>query len=606
MNTPRLRWLLVFFFMALFLTSVRGAASVEAGLDGYRNPLVITIPSGGRVESCADPTIIRGRTTGDTNWYMYCTTDPLNDEDKTGDNFNFRFIPMLQSSDLVNWTYMGDAFAERPDWVGDTAGLWAPEIVFFDETYYLYYGASETDQGGSAIGVATSASPLGPWVDSGAPVVEPHEAPCCPDSRRWVFDPEVVQENGVRYIFYGSYFGGISARQLSADGLSSDPETQTQITIANRYEGAEVVRVGGFWYLFASATNCCNGPLTGYSVFVGRSQNLLGPYVDRTGASFLQGRVGGTPSLTMNGNRWVGVGHNSVFRDFDGQWWTVYHAVDRNDPCFEGTACFTKRPVLLDPIDWIDGFPYVRGGRFASNNRMPAPAAQRGEDSQYTTKLYKPDNPGKLRGRFSDEFDGNTLNPRWTWVREPSEDTFGVEDGTFRFDTQAGDLFVDSNNASVLTEQVPAGEYIVETRVQLNLPPEDCCFNFVQAGLVIYGSDDNFLKLTHVSIFETRQTEWAKEQFPVPSGYPRYGNTVVGPPAEWTWLRIVKRDVKGNGGGAGTERYTAYTSRDGVNWERGGTWAHSLGEDARIGLVAMGGAGFVANFDYVRVYGLLK
>lgn len=122
------------------------------------------------------------------------------------------------------------------------------------------------------------------------------------------------------------------------------------------------------------------------------------------------------------------------------------------------------------------------------------------------------------------------------------------------------------------------------------------CFNYVQAGLVIYGDDDNFIKLAHVSIWETRQTEFAKELSPAPEGYPRYGNTVVGPPNLWTYLRIVKREH------AGHEEYTAYTSQDGIHWVRGGVWTHQLGNNARIGLVSMGGSGFVANFDYVRVY----
>ena len=100
-----------------------------------------------------------------------------------------------------------------------------------------------------------------------------------------------MEDDGQKYIFFGSYYGGIAARELSADGLQSnpDPESQVQITIPNRYEGAEVVFRDGYWYLFVSATNCCNGPLTGYSVFVGRSVNVLGPYVDREGVSLLRG-----------------------------------------------------------------------------------------------------------------------------------------------------------------------------------------------------------------------------------------------------------------------------------------------------------------------------
>ncbi|HEX2990337.1 MAG TPA: family 43 glycosylhydrolase, partial [Anaerolineales bacterium] len=206
------------------------AAGISAKTATYTNPLPIQIHGDGLVESCADPSILRGQTPGDTNWYMYCTTDPLNGQDKTGTDFNFHLIPMLSSSDLVNWTYEGDAFSTRPDWVADDAGLWAPEIQFFNGQYYLYYVASWTDLpgGGSAIGVATSTSPLGPWIDTGTPAVEPHGADCCgPDSRRWVFDPDVVDDNGQRYIFYGSYFGGISVRELSEDGLQSDPATQT-------------------------------------------------------------------------------------------------------------------------------------------------------------------------------------------------------------------------------------------------------------------------------------------------------------------------------------------------------------------------------------------
>lgn len=103
----------------------------------------------------------------------------------------------------------------------------------------------------------------------------------------------------------------------------------------------------------------------------------------------------------------------------------------------------------------------------------------------------------------------------------------------------------------------------------------------------------------HVSIWETRQTEFAKELAPVPSGYPRYGNTVVSSPGEWTYLRIVKRNHSGE------EHYTSYISLDGLNWTRGGTWTHQFGSDAQIGLVSMGGSGFTANFDYVRVYELI-
>ena len=60
-------------------------------------------------------------------------------------------------------------------------------------------------------------------------------------------------------------------------------------------------------------------------------------------------------------------------------------------------------------------------------------------------------------------------------------------------------------------------------------------------------------------------------------------------------IRIVRRAITGG------ETYTAYTSSDGLTWVRGGTWTHNLGSGAKIGLVSMGGSGFSANFDYIRV-----
>ena len=589
---------------ALLLFAASHAPAASAKTNTYENPLLPVIPGDGVVESCADPALIRGQTFGDPYWYAYCTTDPLNGQDRTAGALNFHLIPILRSLDLVNWTYVGDAFAQRPSWV--TGGPWAPDIAFFNGLYHLYYAAPDTTMGGSAIGVATSASPTGPFVDQGV-VVEPHAADCCPGSRRWVFDPDFIEVGGVKYIFYGSYFGGISARRLSPDGLRSDPASQVQIAIANRYEGAHVVEKDGWFYLFVSATDCCRGALTGYSVFVGRSRSVLGPYVDREGVSFLAGRVGGTPFLSMNGNAFVGPGHNFVLPDAEGQWWTFYHAINRFDPYFAGAPGFTKRPLMLDAVDWIDGWPTVRGGYWISDKAQHGPAAQPGEKSNYSTPKFKDVELGKLIPELTDEFDSLTLSPQWSWVRAPAPGTYSLTGSTLRWDTQVADLTEGSNNASVLVERAPKHDYVVETKVQLNLPPEGCCFNWTQAGSVIYGNDDNFIKLVHVSIFETRQTEFAKEtQFPAewhptPGGPRRYGNTVVGPPSDWTYLRIAFCSHRG------TETYTPYTSTNGTTWVRGGTWTHSLGDAARIGLVSMGRLpevreNFTANFDYVRVY----
>src|SRR3712207_7237613 len=45
---------------------------------------------------------------GDTAWYMYCTADAFNDQDKDAVTGNYRrhLIPIIKSTDLMNWTYV--------------------------------------------------------------------------------------------------------------------------------------------------------------------------------------------------------------------------------------------------------------------------------------------------------------------------------------------------------------------------------------------------------------------------------------------------------------------------------------------------------------------
>ena len=204
---------------------------------------------------------------------------------------------------------------------------------------------------------------------------------------------------------------------------------------------------------------------------------------------------------------------------------------------------------------------------------MPAPAAQTGQLSAYRKPAAPQDLLGAAQSAYSDDFSGAALNPRWSWVRPPAARVTGLDGGTFRFPTQNADLYVDSNTASVLTENAPASDYAVNIKLNLDLSDSGCCYNYVQGGLLIYGGDDNFIKLGVVSIFDTRQIEFAKELKPVPDQFSRYGNTVLTAPGQDTWLRIVRRGAASttNGTMANGETYTAYSSRDGVTWTRGGT-----------------------------------
>jgi arabinan endo-1,5-alpha-L-arabinosidase len=343
--------------------------AAKAAPGTYTNPV-----SRDFADTFADPAVIKAK---DGYWYAYGTTDPLREGERTR-----HIIPTARSADLVNWTYVGDAFTEStlPDWADTEAGaaLWAPDIRYLDGTYYLYYVVTQTTvtagPNDNAIGVATSQSPTGPWTDSGDPVVDPRPgASGNPDDFKWTFDPsEFTDIDGTRYLYYGSYYGGIFVTELSDDGTEAVGEP-TMVAIDNRYEGAYVVRHGRWYYLFASEANCCAGPTTGYTVFAGRSTSPRGPFTDRDGISLVTSRVGGTIVVTPNGNTWVGTGHNAVVTDLSGQDWLVYHAIDREDPFLDEPFGINERPMLLDRLDWVDGWPTVRAGRWASEGPQPAP-----------------------------------------------------------------------------------------------------------------------------------------------------------------------------------------------------------------------------------------
>lgn len=356
-------WLLLALGLAGVALSPRAA---QAGPGTYTNPV-----SRDFADTFADPAVIRAK---DGYWYAYGTTDPLREGEGTR-----HIIPTARSADLVNWTYVGDAFTEStlPDWAAPDAALWAPDIRYLDGTYYLYYVVTQTDvtdePNDNAIGVATSDSPTGPWEDSGGPVVGPRRGAGASGDFLWTFDPsEFTDLDGTRYLYYGSYYGGIFVTELSRDGTRA-VGAPTQVAIDNRYEGAYVIRHGRWYYLFASEANCCAGPTTGYTVFAGRSASPRGPFTDRDGISLRTSRVGGTIVVTPNGNRWVGTGHNAVVTDLAGQDWLVYHAIDRADPFLDEPFGINERPMLLDRLDWVDGWPTVRAGRWASEGPQRAP-----------------------------------------------------------------------------------------------------------------------------------------------------------------------------------------------------------------------------------------
>ena len=574
----------------------------------YTNPLTLQLTNGQPAVSCPDPAVYHQSARSGDTWYLYCTGDPLNAQDLDANgNPRAHLITQFRSWDLIHWTYIGDAFSQTPAWVGTaTNQFWAPAVKFLNGKYYMYYVAPNTLAGGAAIGVATAPSPAGPWTDAGAPAVPNEPAFCCAGSQRAVIDPDVIaDDSGQLYISYGSFFGGISVRKLSADGLTSDASSEKLIGIDNFGEGGNFWKHDGWFYFFFSTSNCCDGPLTGYTVMVGRARTPMGPFLDENGIDLANFAPGGTFSIAGNGNQFAGPGGNVVFTDDSGQDYMLYHAVSTVTPYLAGFPGVTIRPALIDPIDWVNDWPVVRGGYGPSNSAQPAPAAQPWQYNAYRTRVLQPDRPGKLIASLSDEFNAATLSPQWHFIHPNADNTYVLTGSSYQVETHGPDENVTPQQVAILGEPTPPGNWMVETKMTTSVPFDNsCCYNFAQGALFIYGNDQNSIKLDIFPNFDVRATEFGKQVGPVPAHYPTYDHQFVGQAAATTWLRIAKHSNLPSNASGGGEIYTAYTSTDGEHWIRGGTWQHSLGSGAQIGISAENTPGFTVNFDYVRVYTL--
>ena len=583
-------------FASSMSTSFGLTIPAVAGATSYTNPLTLKTGTTTAI-SCADPATIKVQTGGSNTWYLYCTSDAL----YAGDPAT-HYINVFESKDLINFTYDGDAFTGLPSWAPN-GQLWAPAIKFMNGQYMLYYTSPSTNiapTNGAAIGVGVSSSPKGPFVDHGSPVVNPEATTdgCCGGGARSTIDPDVVTYSGQNYISFGSFSDGIFSRKLSADGFTSDASSEVRLAASNRYEGGAMWLHGGYYYLFTSSANCCNGPLTGYSVFVARALTPAGPFLDQNGVDMAAVNTGGNEVLSQNGNNWIGPGGNVLFTDEAGQDYMLYHAVSQEAPTYAGSTNYTARPALIDAVEWgASGWPTVRGGFGPSALAQPAPAAQPGATNAYKTQVQVNDAPAAAVASLSDEFNGSTLSSQWSTLHAAPAYTFS--NGAINLPTVSLDSCCEMAQLPMLVESAPATDYMVETKLTMNLPVSGSGYDFTQGDLFIYGDDSDFVRLDLYSNFDTRQVEFVKQMtketaYDAVNGASNLAGPTLANGVVSVYLRIVKRTIDD------IATYTAYSSQDGTTWYRGATWQGTYMNE-KIGIAGANTAGYVASYDYIHV-----
>ncbi|HET6994170.1 MAG TPA: arabinan endo-1,5-alpha-L-arabinosidase, partial [Chitinophagaceae bacterium] len=295
-----------------------------------------------------DPVMIKEKNT----YYIFCTGNG---------------ISVYSSHDMKDWRKEKAVFAKTPEWVTKALpnfkgnSMWAPDISYYDGKYCLFYAVSAFGKNTSCIGLVVnktldSSSADYKWEDKGKIIQS------IPGRDMWnAIDPNlIVDENKTPWLAFGSFWNGMKLVKLK-DDLSSVAQPEQWYTIAARprdfmladslagnaaIEAPFIFKKDKYYYLFVSWDYCCRGEKSDYKVVIGRSEKVVGPYLDKNGVAMTQN--GGSLIVQGDGKEWFGAGHNSAYH-FDGKDYIIYHGYDAKD---RGRSKLIIHELQWDPEGW--------------------------------------------------------------------------------------------------------------------------------------------------------------------------------------------------------------------------------------------------------------
>ncbi len=159
-------------------------------------------------------------------------------------------------------------------------------------------------------------------------------------------DPAFLYAEGRLWLTCGTYFGFIRIVELDPKTAERLPGNKP-VDVAIDMEATALMYRDGWYYLLGTHGTCCDGPNSTYNIRVGRSRNVLGPYVDKEGVPLLRG--GGKLVAAASG-RHIGLGHFGLIDLGDGvQKSSMHYEADMDRA---GYSVLDIRPLL-----WKDGWP---------------------------------------------------------------------------------------------------------------------------------------------------------------------------------------------------------------------------------------------------------
>ncbi len=248
--------------------------------------------------------------------------------------------PIYTSSDLVNWTYVGPVFKAAPEWT--MGSYWAPELLYRNGIYYVYYTARRKSDKRSYIGVATTQDLRKGFTDNGLLLEWTTEA----------IDAFVLEDAGKLYITWKAYGLDkgkdieILGAELAPDGLKVTGKAFTLLKAegnnweAGGAEGQAIFKRGRYYYMTYSGNACC-GVRCNYQVGFARAEKLQGPWE----------KYAKNPVLVSD-DAWKCPGHGTVVTTPDNRYFYLHHAYNGTDFTFTGRQGVLSELVWDDKTQW--------------------------------------------------------------------------------------------------------------------------------------------------------------------------------------------------------------------------------------------------------------
>jgi hypothetical protein len=228
---------------------------------------------------------------------------------------------VFSSADLVTWQDHGESFrsaAPRASLPFTNTALYAPDCVYLNGTYYLFFCTADNREG-----VAESASPAGPFTNA---------VPIQGADGDGIDPAALVDDDGQVYYYWGQFHLRGAKLQPDLRSIQHDTLQTALLTEAQDgfHEGAAIRKRNGIYYLVYSDISRGRPTCLSYAT----SHSPLGPFTKR---GIIIDNSGCDPETWNN--------HGSI-AEFKDQWYVFYHRSSQS-------SRFNRR-VCVEPIHFND------------------------------------------------------------------------------------------------------------------------------------------------------------------------------------------------------------------------------------------------------------